>query len=132
VPEGGVNPPQPGRGQRFFGGVFAKFLLVVAPVFAALAWAGLSVVAHYDVVGSEERLAARLGVLAAFWAAYILALPWVGYLVGTAVLLGGMMWFLGYRRWGVMAAVAIGVPLATFWAFEGLLKVFLPRGVLLP
>jgi len=76
--------------------------------------------------------AGRLGVLAAFWAAYILALPWVGYLVGTAVLLGGMMWFLGYRRWGVMAAVAIGVPLATFWAFEGLLKVFLPRGVLLP
>ena len=71
MPDGGVNPPQPERGRRLLGGVFAKFLLIIAPVFAALAWTGLSIVAHYDVVGSEEALAARLGVLAADAAAAI-------------------------------------------------------------
>lgn len=74
----------------------------------------------------------RLAALVAMWAAYVAALPWLGYLVGTALLLVAMMRFLGYRRWGVMAAVAAAVPLVTFWAFEGLLKVFLPRGALFP
>ena len=48
------------------------------------------------------------------------------------MLLALVMTFLGYRRWGVMAAVAVATPGVTFWAFERLLKVFLPRGVLFP
>ncbi len=60
-----MSSPRTGRGTRFPGGVFAKFLLVVVPVFAVLAWAGLSILARYDVLSSEEGLAARIGVLAA-------------------------------------------------------------------
>jgi signal transduction histidine kinase/CheY-like chemotaxis protein len=64
VDEGGVTAPRAGRGTRF-PGVFGKFLLVVVPLFCVLAWLGLSILAHYDVISSEEHLAARVGVLAA-------------------------------------------------------------------
>jgi len=74
------------------------------------------------------RLAGLLGLLVV----YVAALDWLGYLLATALLLASVMTFLGYRRWGVMAAVAVATPGVTFWAFERLLKVFLPRGVLFP
>lgn len=78
---------------------------------------------------------ARYGlVVAAFgvFAAYVVALPWLGFRIATFVFLIGMQVLLeppqGARRWLLVIAVAFLATLAVYFAFERYLLVLLPRG----
>jgi putative tricarboxylic transport membrane protein len=73
-------------------------------------------------------------VLAAFavFAAYVLALPYLGFRIATFVFLVVMQLVLepprGARRWILVLAVASVATLAGYYAFERYLHVLLPRG----
>ena len=61
-------------------------------------------------------------------AIYIALVPWIGIYVASALLIAAFMRWLGHYGWGMVAAVAVGVPLATFLVFEKWFLVPLPKG----
>jgi len=88
---------------------------------------------HADEVNEEDEKDARIprafGFIA-FGAAYVLILPYVGYLVGVALLIGSITLYEGAaRRWTVPVAAIGGAVL--YWAvFVKLLGVNQPTGTL--
>jgi putative tricarboxylic transport membrane protein len=74
-------------------------------------------------------------VLAAFavFAAYVLALPYLGFRIATLAFLIVMQAVLepprGARRWAIVLAVALVATAASYYAFERYLHVLLPRGL---
>ena len=63
-------------------------------------------------------------------AVYVAVMPWIGIYVSSALLIGFFMKRLGNYGWHLIAAVALGVPLATFLVFEKWFLVPLPKGPL--
>lgn len=61
---------------------------------------------------------------------YVFAIPYLGIYVCSAILIAGFMIWLGRYPVLVAAAVAIGMPLATFLMFEIWFLVPLPKGPL--
>src|SRR5262245_39487107 len=61
-------------------------------------------------------------------AIYVALVPWIGIYVASALLIAAFMRWLGHYSWGMVAAVAVGVPLATFLVFEKWFLVPLPKG----
>lgn len=67
----------------------------------------------------------------AIFAAYVAALPWLGYRVATFFFVGGLATALEPprgARWAVVAALAVLTTVATYLVFETYLSVLLPRG----
>lgn len=63
-------------------------------------------------------------------AIYVFVIPYSGIYVASALLIGAFMKVLGRYSWSVSFAVAVGVPLFTFIAFEKWFLVPLPKGPL--
>ena len=67
----------------------------------------------------------------AVFAAYVFALPWLGYRLATFAFVAGLQATLerprGARWWRVLA-VAVLTMLATYYVFDVYLSVLLPRG----
>ena len=63
-------------------------------------------------------------------ALYVALIPWTGIYVASALLIALFMRWLGNYGWGIVAAIAIGVPLVTFVIFEKWFLVPLPKGPL--
>ena len=61
---------------------------------------------------------------------YVFAVPVIGMYVSSGLLVGVFMKWLGRYSWLMVAAVAIGVPIATFVMFERWFLVPLPKGPL--
>jgi putative tricarboxylic transport membrane protein len=61
-------------------------------------------------------------------AVYVALVPWIGIYVASALLIAAFMRWLGHYAWGMVAAVAVGVPVATFLVFEKWFLVPLPKG----
>jgi len=61
-------------------------------------------------------------------ALYVALIPWTGIYVASALLIALFMRWLGNYGWGIVAAIAIGVPLVTFVIFEKWFLVPLPKG----
>lgn len=74
--------------------------------------------------------AARVGGTAAILVAYSALLDVVGYLLLTPVALASLAVFLGFRRWLVITAVAVGVTVVIYLGFRFGMKILLPEGLL--
>jgi putative tricarboxylic transport membrane protein len=61
-------------------------------------------------------------------AIYVALVPWIGIYVASMLLIAVFMRWLGRYGWGMIAAVAIGVPIVTFIIFEKWFLVPLPKG----
>jgi hypothetical protein len=59
---------------------------------------------------------------------YVALIPWIGIYIASILLIAVFMRWLGQYGWGMVAAIAIGVPLATFLIFEKWFLVPLPKG----
>ena len=77
----------------------------------------------------DAPLPRAVGFLA-FGAAYLVALPYLGYPVGVALLIAGVALFEGARRPALVAAVAAGGALLYWAIFVKLLGVHQPVGTL--
>ena len=112
---------------------YPRLVLGVTAAMAALLVA-------IDVISGRkrERVAAEPRnyplVVAAFgiFAAYAIALPWLGFRVSTLAFLVAMQVLLerprGARGWAGVAVLAIVATAATYFVFNGYLHVLLPRG----
>lgn len=72
---------------------------------------------------------ARLALAVAATLAYVLLVPVLGFFLATAGYLAGFIALGGYRRWGVVAACALGGSLATVVVFMKVVYVSLPLGM---
>ena len=84
--------------------------------------------------GMPQRLRYGLvAILFAIFAVYVLALPYLGFRVATFVFLVVMQSTIeppkGWRRAGVVVAVALATTLVTYYTFDSYLQVLLPRGL---
>ncbi|HEY7663193.1 MAG TPA: tripartite tricarboxylate transporter TctB family protein [Xanthobacteraceae bacterium] len=61
-------------------------------------------------------------------ALYVALIPWIGIYVASALLIAVFMRWLGRYSWGIVVAVAVGVPFATFLVFEQWFLLPLPKG----
>jgi putative tricarboxylic transport membrane protein len=59
---------------------------------------------------------------------YVFAIPYTGIYLASAVLIALFMSWLGRYRWPLTTAIALGVPLLVFLAFEKWFLVVLPKG----
>jgi putative tricarboxylic transport membrane protein len=83
--------------------------------------------------GEAPRRNYRLVVIAfAIVGAYVVLLPLVGFRVATVLFVGALQAALGRpqaaRQWGVLAAIALGTAMVSYFVFERYLLVLLPRG----
>ena len=76
-----------------------------------------------------EGLRDLLVVLAAT-VAYVALLNVTGMIIGTALYLGFLVWFLGKHRWWVTLAVALGAAGFNWLVFVHWLRVPMPEGVI--
>jgi len=63
-------------------------------------------------------------------AIYVVAIPYVGIYLVSAVLIAVFMVWLGKYRWSLTAAISIGVTIAIYLMFEKFFLVPLPKGPL--
>jgi hypothetical protein len=83
--------------------------------------------------GDAPRRNYRLVVIAfAIVGLYVLLLPLLGFRVATVLFVGGLQAALGRprtpRQWTVLAAIALGTAMLSYFVFERYLLVLLPRG----
>ncbi|NTS33316.1 tripartite tricarboxylate transporter TctB family protein [Phyllobacterium sp. BT25] len=77
----------------------------------------------------DARLPRAVGFLL-FGAAYVILLPFVGYVIGTALLIGGIALYEGAPRTWVVPVAAIGGGIFYWAVFVKLLGVHQPAGSL--
>ena len=83
---------------------------------------------------SDGRLFAEWGQLGKVMAmlvptaTYVALVPWIGIYAASALLIAVFMRWLGHYGWSMVAAISLGVPLATFLIFERWFLLPLPKG----
>ncbi|MBE1458869.1 putative tricarboxylic transport membrane protein [Nocardiopsis terrae] len=77
---------------------------------------------------ADPRL--EIGLFVGALVAYVALFEPLGFVLATALYLGSMTWYLGYRRHLVTATVALSLPFALYAAMTWGLGVVLPSGPL--
>ena len=96
---------------------------------AALAVRGLIAVRRRDEVFSGYRLPGRGWLALGGFAAYLLLLPYAGFVLASVPFCGGLVVLYGERRAVIALAAAVLIPLILFLVFSTGFQVLLPRGV---
>ena len=108
------------------------------PFYVGLVILGSSII-NFGAVWSERRndqLCAEWGQLGKVMsmliptAIYVALVPWIGIYVASMLLIAVFMRWLGRYGWGMIAAIAVGVPVVTFIIFEKWFLVPLPKGLI--
>lgn len=113
----------------------AFFPRMIGVLIAAFALAQLGKRLYVGDVQSHEitrDVAIRVLAVLALVVAYVLALPWVGFVPGTVGFLLVAMWYSGVESVPRAVVVAVGASLALFYVFVVFLRVPLPDGVVVP
>ncbi len=90
--------------------------------------------ARVGTEGSGRRLFAEWGQLRQVMsvlvptALYVALIPWIGIYAASIILIAVFMRWLGRYDWSTVAAISLGVPLATFLIFEQWFLLPLPKG----
>jgi hypothetical protein len=77
---------------------------------------------------AEWRQLAKVMAMLVPTAIYVALIPWIGIYVASVLLIAAFMRGLGRYGWSMVAAVALGVPVATFLVFERWFLLPLPKG----
>lgn len=62
---------------------------------------------------------------------YAVTLPYLGHLLAAAIVVFGVLQALGLRQWYLKIGLTVALSFGSFYLFDILLKVPLPRGILL-
>ena len=77
---------------------------------------------------AEWRQLAKVMAMLVPTAIYVALIPWIGIYVASALLIAVFMRGLGRYGWSMVAAIALGVPFASFLVFEKWFLLPLPKG----
>jgi hypothetical protein len=83
-----------------------------------------------DDHGVEAGYAPRAISIWAAGAIYVLAMPFVGYLLATPLFVGVVLLLFSVRSWPMVVGVSIGFTIPVFLLFAEFLNVRLPTGIL--
>jgi len=111
-------------GAAFFPRVIAATIALLAAVLFVRSAVAREPRAHG--VGSEA--AARFAVPAGFLLAYVLAMPTVGFVLGTVGFLVGLMWYSGVDRLRTSLPLGVAIAVVLHYVFREFLHVPLPEG----
>jgi cell division protein FtsW (lipid II flippase) len=116
----GVEGPRAG----FFPFYIGLFILLASTVnlFSAV------IDSPRDKLFAEWRQLLRVVSVVIPTALFVALIPSLGIYVSSAFLIALFMKWLGKYRWSIVAAVSVGVPVATFLVFEKWFLVPLPKG----
>jgi hypothetical protein len=109
----------------------AFFPRVIAGLIGALGLVLIAKSAHSDETRSHRigrQGVVRIGVATLLLVGYVAAMPFLGFLVDTALFLVIFMWFSGVRSPVAALVIAVGVPLVLYYVFVSFLHVPLPEG----
>jgi hypothetical protein len=116
-------------------GFYPRIILSITALMALALVVSDIVARRRSTVPAAPRAASRYGLVAAafaVFAAYVLALPFLGFRIATFVFVAAMQALLEPprtpRRWAVLIVVALATAAVTYFAFERYLQVLLPRG----
>ncbi|SNZ12035.1 Tripartite tricarboxylate transporter TctB family protein [Natronoarchaeum philippinense] len=121
------------RGPGITGPAF--FPRVISVLIAAFALAQLGKRLYVSRVRSYEithEVAVQVFAVFGLVVAYVLALPWIGFVPATIAFLLAAMWYSGVGSLPRAVVVAVGVTLALYYTFIVFLRVPLPEGVFVP
>jgi len=105
-------------------GIPRLWALAMTPILLYLIWRLLT---HGDTTSERNSPLGLLGFVAVM-TAYLVAIPWLGYLLASLLYMPLAIWILGYRRLVVIAALTAGWLLMSEVVFRGVLYVDLPAG----
>lgn len=121
----GWTPAGPGPG--FFPFWLAAGFTLSAAVVAARTRAAPRSEEPFFPPGAAKRIL----VVFAPMLAVVALLPYLGLYLGGAVYLGGYARLVGRHPWGLVLAIAVGVPATLFLIFESWFRLPIPKGILL-
>lgn len=104
----------------------ALLLLGLSLALAAVSRAAMRSAPRRRVEAPEGR--ARLAALALVCLAFVAALPWAGFLLSGALLVGASAWLFGGRRPVRALAMMALAPFALAYFFETAMVIYLPAG----
>ena len=111
-------------GPRFFPWIITASLLVLSVAMLVRAWRRLA----SEVDAGLGVVPGRGAVAFGAFAIYVVALPWVGFLAATMPFFAILMALFGERRWWLLAAGAVVVPIVVFVLFRHGFQIILPAG----
>ena len=111
-------------GPRFFPWIVTVSLLVLSAAMLVRAWRRLASESDAGLGVVPGRAAVAFGA----FALYVVALPWIGFLAATVPFFAVLMALFGERRWWVLAAGAVVVPIVVFVLFRHGFQIILPAG----
>ena len=114
----GVEGPQAG-----FIPFYVAVLILISSVinFVQIGPNGSQLFADWGQLGQVMSVLAPTTV-------YVMLIPFIGIYVASVILIAVFMRWLGRYDWGMVALIAVGVPLITFVVFENWFLVPLPKG----
>ncbi|MEM7209194.1 MAG: tripartite tricarboxylate transporter TctB family protein [Pseudomonadota bacterium] len=74
----------------------------------------------------------RVAIIFCMLVAMAFVLPTLGFIVTTTLVLAACVWYAGERRYGLIAALSIGIPLLLYFFFLKIAGIPIPLGVLAP
>ncbi len=120
------RPGQPGAG--LFPLMVTILLVSMSVAVAASAWQERGANASLVMpVGADRR---RLLLVGTAIAAYVAALPWLGFFLASSLFGSAALRILGAGSWARAVVLAAGLALLTDGLFVRLLEVPMPRGIL--
>ncbi len=105
------------------------FLLLGGILLAQGLWTGLGGDAEAPSGPGGGGRRAKIGLL--LIAGYLVALPYLGFLLATPLVFGGLMHTAGERRLLTIAAFSIAVPVLLYLLFQVLFQILLPTAAFL-
>jgi putative tricarboxylic transport membrane protein len=121
-PRGTMDQPGPGLYPLFVG-----TLLVIASIGSIIT--DLVKPAQGELEIPKGKNLGRLLVVAGAAAAYVLLLPYAGHLLAAIMLVFVVLHTMGLTSWPMKIGVTIAIALGSYYLFDILLMVPLPRGI---
>ena len=114
---------------------YPKALIIAAFILTCAFMSRCVVRIKKEGIKKEERkgeLGAMLQVIItmAITILYVIAMPYLGFVIATLIFTFGIMLYLGMRNIFALVLTPLGVTLFGYFVFNYLLYIFLPRGVI--
>lgn len=113
-------------------GSYPRVVVTLIAVFALFQLARSLYAGESTVHEIRAPTVKRVGTVVVLVVAYVVTLPYLGFLIGTAAFLAVTIYYSGVRDLSRIAQVSILVPIVLHYAFGAFLRVRLPENVLLP
>lgn len=113
----------------------AFFPRVIAALIAVFALYQLGRSVVDGTVRAHEidwHAAGRVAVVAVLVVVYVVAMPWLGFVLGTALFLLVTMRYSGVERYDHSIPLSIGIAVVLYYVFFAFLRVPLPRSEYVP